>query len=188
MTTPPTGPGADQDDLHIRGCAKRKAAAAAPPQEEVETPRWPPTTIPAHLRPPPRAYDQEAEWGLGTEVHTGVDAELACKLAHFHELKQKGKHFNATLARNRAFHNPHIYTKLVEWAELDEHASNYVPIARAQGEVPSWDVTDPDVLQHGKASKLGMWAYRTDPAAEQQKVFTEQKLSSRSHVEFRRGR
>jgi len=50
---------------------------------------------------------------------------LVAKLAKFHELKRKGKHFNDTLMSNKAFRNPHIYEKLVNFVDVDEKGTNF---------------------------------------------------------------
>ncbi|PWN33955.1 uncharacterized protein FA14DRAFT_114256, partial [Meira miltonrushii] len=57
------------------------------------------------------------------ETGEGPNASLTAKLAHFHELKQKGTHFNQSLNNNRSFRNPHIYAKLVDWIGVDENTS-----------------------------------------------------------------
>ena len=59
------------------------------------------------------------------------------KLIHFHALKNDPaapKHFNDSLMMNRSFRNPHLYTKLVEFVDVDEKATNF------PREV--WDPTD----------------------------------------------
>jgi hypothetical protein len=74
----------------------------------------------------------DSEWGLGVEKPSDkVDKELFKKLAHFHALKrEQGTHFNQSLNRNRSFHNPHIYSKLVQWVEVEETGSGYVDMIR----------------------------------------------------------
>ena len=50
------------------------------------------------------------------------------KLLHFHTLKNDPnapKHFNDSLMMNRSFRNPHLYAKLVEFADVDEKATNF---------------------------------------------------------------
>lgn len=152
-------------EVQIRGAAARAHAAAPPtdahaappPADGARTPEpcTSEATIPTAFRPPARGADGDPEWGLGEEVAAGADEALTLKLAHFHKLKEQGTHFNATLARNRSFHNPHIYAKLVKWADLDETGSNYVPIARAAHTEPSWDVQCAEVVRDGSAAQLG---------------------------------
>lgn len=40
------------------------------------------------------------------------------------DFKDSGVHFNDKLISNREFKNPNIYLKLLEFADLDEYASN----------------------------------------------------------------
>jgi len=46
-------------------------------------------------------------------------------LDQFHELKIQGKHFNDSLMSNKAFRNPHLYAKLVEFVDVEEDATNF---------------------------------------------------------------
>lgn len=173
MPSAPPSPGAAPGGgLQIRGSAKRRAEleevpSAAPTSEPAPAPApaspVPPAgsdgaALPTFLRPPVRASDQDAEWGLGTETRADVDPALAAKLARFHELKAAGTHIHTSLAKSRAFHNPHMYAKLVEYAGLDEWGSQYVAMAEARHEPPSWDVHDAQVRKDGSARGLGMWA------------------------------
>lgn len=53
---------------------------------------------------------------------------LQAKLSKFHELKHdpiNPKHFNDSLMSNRTFRNPHLYTKLVEFVDVDERTTNF---------------------------------------------------------------
>ncbi|WFD41186.1 uncharacterized protein MJAP1_004181 [Malassezia japonica] len=183
------GVAGDAPEVQIRGAAARAQAAASPtdtcaappPADGAPTPEpyTPEATIPTAFRPPARGADGDPEWGLGEEVAHGADETLTLKLAHFHKLKEQGTHFNATLARNRSFHNPHIYAKLVKWADLDETGSNYVPMARAAHSEPSWDVQCAEVVRDGNAAQL----------AKTQKQYVEgreraQASGQRSHIDF----
>ena len=47
------------------------------------------------------------------------------KIRHFRSLKSQGKHFNDSLMSNKAFRNPHIYAKLVEFVEVDEMGTRF---------------------------------------------------------------
>lgn len=40
-------------------------------------------------------------------------------------LRESGTRFNEHLQESKAFRNPHIYEKLVEFVELDEYSSNF---------------------------------------------------------------
>ncbi|PKI84764.1 hypothetical protein MVES1_000991 [Malassezia vespertilionis] len=155
------GSDAEADGLEIRGIASKRtpeyteeARAAKRPVVREETPfhdRH--TTVSRAFLP--RGTDANLMSRVGKERRDGADPALTAKLATFHTLKQQGTHFNATLAKNRAFHNPHIYEKLVKWAELDEHGSNYVAIAKARGDAPPWDPKDVAVLAQGNIERLG---------------------------------
>ena len=91
-------------------------------------------------------------------------------MAHFHDLKARGIHVNEALARNRAFHNPHISAKLVEWTGIDEYGSHH-----ARGMRPK-DVADEFVRQHGSPSAL----------AEAQRRDIEERRRQRTRIDFTR--
>lgn len=57
--------------------------------------------------------------------HATPDSHFQAKVASFHKLKASGTHFNTSLARNRAFRNPHIYAKLVKFVDVLETGTNY---------------------------------------------------------------
>lgn len=172
-------------ELHIRGAAERAGApdsergaaagdsgaperthgdnSAAPSDEQQDcmpAPRAdndaPP--LPSYLRPPPRI--DGAEWGLGIEAATDVDASLTDRVADLTALKrERGIHFNESIARSRAFHNPRIYEKLVKWAGLEETGTNHSAAGTA------WDPQDPLVLAYGNAPRLGAYMLISRPAA-----------------------
>ncbi|KZT62507.1 HCNGP-domain-containing protein [Calocera cornea HHB12733] len=77
----------------------------------------------ALLRPPP--IDAVDNWGIPPRPAGEPDPALVAKLAKFHDLKRKGKHFNDTLMSNKAFRNPHIYEKLVNFVDVDEKGTNF---------------------------------------------------------------
>ena len=164
--------------LCIRGRAQRESERA-PSHDEA---------VPWFLCPPPRASDGDATWGLGVECTEDVSPALQDKLARFHELKAPGTHFNEALMRNRAFHNPRIHAKLVEWASLDEHGSNYSAIAAAQGTAPSWDAADAELLRHGTASALGTSPVLTPAAEQRQYAEARARTQSRTHIPFAHAR
>lgn len=126
-------------------------------------------SVPPFLCPPPRS-DAEAEWGLGAETSATADAALQSKLAHFHDLKARGTHVNAALARNRAFHNPHIYAKLVEWTGVDEYGSHHARGTRPQ------DVADEFLRRHSSPAVL----------AEAHMRNVEEHRRKRTHIDFTR--
>lgn len=47
------------------------------------------------------------------------------KVAHFFKLKQQGQHINTSLLKSSSFANPRIYSKLVEFVDIDERASAF---------------------------------------------------------------
>src|SRR3954471_15701164 len=50
---------------------------------------------------------------------------MQAKVDQFHALRADGTHFNIHLYKSKAFRNPHIYAKLVEFVDLDEIGSNF---------------------------------------------------------------
>lgn len=126
-------------------------------------------SVPLFLCPPPRS-DADPTWGLGTETTAKADPALQSKLARFHDLKARGTHVNGALARNRAFHNPHIGAKLVEWTGIDEYGSHH-----AHGTRPK-DVADEFVRLHGSPSAL----------AQAQRRDVEERRRQRTRIDFTR--
>ena len=126
-------------------------------------------SVPLFLYPPPRS-DADPTWGLGTETTAKADPALQSKLARFHDLKARGTHVNGALARNRAFHNPHIGAKLVEWTGIDEYGSHH-----ARGTRPK-DVADEFVRLHGSPSAL----------AQAQRRDVEERRRQRTRIDFTR--
>lgn len=126
-------------------------------------------SVPPFLCPPPRS-DADPTWGLGTETTAKADPALQSKLARFHDLKARGTHVNGALARNRAFHNPHIGAKLVEWSGIDEYGSHH-----ARGTRPK-DVADEFVRLHGSPSAL----------AQAQRRDAEERRRQRTRIDFTR--
>lgn len=126
-------------------------------------------SVPPFLCPPPRS-DADPTWGLGTETTAKADPALQSKLARFHDLKARGTHVNGALARNRAFHNPHIGAKLVEWTGIDEYGSHH-----ARGTRPK-DVADEFVRLHGSPSAL----------AQAQRRDAEERRRQRTRIDFTR--
>ncbi|TDL16143.1 hypothetical protein BD410DRAFT_645503 [Rickenella mellea] len=78
------------------------------------------------LRPPP--IEGVEDWGIPPPSAEPCDPDLEAKLAQFHTLKRDPsapRHFNDSLMANRAFRNPHLYAKLVEFVAVDESATNF---------------------------------------------------------------
>lgn len=48
------------------------------------------------------------------------------KVLQFHRLKrEQSRHFNDSLMKSKAFRNPHIYAKLVEFVDINETSTNF---------------------------------------------------------------
>ncbi|WFD49146.1 hypothetical protein GLX27_003824 [Malassezia furfur] len=194
----PDAPGAADDRATLPSHARAASRTASPADaaehgdaapeaartrtETAHTPTDP--VVPTCFLPPADASG-DAQWGLGRPVAHGADPALCAKLAHFHTLKAQGTHFNATLARNRSFHNPHIYEKLVKWADLDETGSNFAAVARSTHTPPLWDGTQPDVLREGDVAALGTSHAH---AAKAQKAYVDaheaRRASQRERINF----
>ncbi|KAI8969767.1 HCNGP-like protein-domain-containing protein [Trametes punicea] len=128
------------------------------------------TRIRQLLRPPP--IPGAADWGIPPEPDTPCDQNIKAKLTQFLALKrdpQNPRHFNDSLMSNRAFRNPHLYAKLVEFVDVDERTTNFPKHI--------WDPTD--VKEEWYADRI----------AEAQKARSEataaaQSSSKRSHIDF----
>ncbi|KZT02994.1 HCNGP-domain-containing protein [Laetiporus sulphureus 93-53] len=120
------------------------------------------------LRPPP--IPGEESWGIPPAPTEACDPALEAKLAEFLAMKRDSvnpTHFNDSLMSNRSFRNPHLYTKLVEFVDVDERATNFPQHI--------WDPTD--MREEWFASHI----------AADQKARSEQasaQSSKRSHIEF----
>ncbi|KAF9821666.1 hypothetical protein IEO21_00512 [Rhodonia placenta] len=82
--------------------------------------------IRALLHPPP--IPGVDDWGIPPEASEPCDPALEAKLSGFLAMKRDPgdpKHFNDSLMSNRSFRNPHLYTKLVEFVDVDERATNF---------------------------------------------------------------
>ncbi|KAJ7832025.1 HCNGP-like protein-domain-containing protein [Mycena olivaceomarginata] len=97
------------------------------------------TRIRALLKPAP--IPGVEDWGIPPECTEPCDPALQTKLAQFHALKTSTppKHFNDSLMGSRAFRNPHLYAKLVEFVDVDERTTNFPPELWDPSAVdPSW--------------------------------------------------
>ncbi|KAH8084297.1 HCNGP-like protein-domain-containing protein [Cristinia sonorae] len=136
--------------------------------------------IRALLRPPP--IPGQTDWGIPPELTGPCSPEVEAKLAQFHQLKRdptNPRHFNDSLMANRSFRNPHLYTKLVEFVDVDERTTNFPK-----------EIWDPqDVRGEWYADKIGFVYYfvLAHVEAEYQKQRSEQQQANagkRSHLEF----
>ncbi|KAF7316028.1 HCNGP-domain-containing protein [Mycena indigotica] len=106
------------------------------------------TRIRELLRPAP--IPGLVDWGIPPAPDGPCDPAMEAKLAQFHALKHADppKHFNDSLMGSRAFRNPHLYAKLVEFVAADERATNF----------PSelWDLGNIGGEEGWDAEKIGM--------------------------------
>ncbi|KAI9284336.1 HCNGP-like protein-domain-containing protein [Umbelopsis sp. AD052] len=64
-------------------------------------------------------------WNISPEPTSDCDPDVEARISHFLSLRESGTRFNEHLQESKAFRNPHIYEKLVEFVELDEYSSNF---------------------------------------------------------------
>ncbi|KZV76486.1 HCNGP-domain-containing protein [Peniophora sp. CONT] len=111
----------------------RTASPSEPPQDELGE-------IRALLRPPD--ISGLPDWGIPPPSTAACDSGLEAKLAQFRSLKHdpvQPKHFNDALMASRAFRNPHLYAKLVEFVGADERATNIPPTVWNPADLrPEW--------------------------------------------------
>ncbi|KAJ7099898.1 HCNGP-domain-containing protein [Mycena belliarum] len=114
VLTPPQPPVQPQ----VPENAVASSSSVSDPQDEL-------TRIRALLRPAPISGVED--WGIPPEPTGPCDSALEAKLATFQTLKRgtPPKHFNDSLMGSRAFRNPHLYAKLVEFVDVDERATNF---------------------------------------------------------------
>lgn len=159
---PAAGPSAPRDNLSPKN-ASTSGQANSPDDEPPDEM----SQIRALLLPPP--IEGTEDWGIPPEPTEPCDPALQviffslhhtkhllyrhvsiqAKLAQFSALKRdpvNPKHFNDSLMSNRSFRNPHLYTKLVEFVDVDERATNFPK-----------DMWDPnDVKKDWFADQIGM--------------------------------
>ena len=114
-----------------------QAVPSEEPQDELSRMR-------ATLKPPPIAG--AVDWGILPECSDTCEPALLvrslleydtvfllisnfqAKLSQFSALKMdpvNPRHFNDSLMSNRSFRNPHLYTKLVEFVDVNERSTNF---------------------------------------------------------------
>jgi len=112
------------------------------------------------------------DWGVPPESSDPCEPTLYAKLAQFSALKRdpvNPKHFNDSLMSNRSFRNPHLYTKLVEFVDVDERTTNFPK-----------DIWDPANVQRD---------WFADQIADAQKARSEKQAAAqatgkRNHIDF----
>ncbi len=160
---------------------------------------------------PPDPADPEALLARSSSSSgAGPDPALVAKLSTFHALKARedgrATHFNASLAANRAFNNPLIYAKLVQFVELDECASLFPAMTSSPASSSSaaaasrastassnsskprraaWEPQNRHVLQQGAAERLA-WLQK-EAMEEKQRAQTLAGPMARSRIDFQPG-
>ncbi|BGP16081.1 hypothetical protein JCM10213_007541 [Rhodosporidiobolus nylandii] len=132
--------------------------------------------------------DSLSEFGV-SPLRTGpCKPSVEAKLANFHKLREtRGLHFNDSLHASKAFRNPRIYAKLVEFVDVDETGSNW--------DKEVWDPKglgiDASASRIAELQKLRSEAKSAQPAGSRSSIaFTTAPASSasRSHAEDKRYR
>ncbi|KAG2234731.1 hypothetical protein INT48_004169 [Thamnidium elegans] len=73
----------------------------------------------------PKPIERVDNWGIPDEPTTPCDPERAERIAHFLSLRASGHRLNDHLQHNKAFRNPRIYARLVEFTDVEELGSNF---------------------------------------------------------------
>jgi len=151
--------------------AVASSSSLADPQDEL-------TRIRALLMPPP--IPGVEDWGIPPASTEPCDPALQTKLAQFHALKTSTppKHFNDSLMGSRAFRNPHLYAKLVEFVDVDERTTNFPPALWDPSAVDaSWYA---DALAENQKSRAEQQAATQAAGKRSQIAFTSGSTSSKS--------
>ncbi|KAI9248783.1 HCNGP-like protein-domain-containing protein [Phascolomyces articulosus] len=128
------------DDDEDNELGEEKSQTQTPPQKEINkesiVKEEPPAVVRQHLNATDKARKRKAlltpkpiegidNWGIPAEPDTPCDSDRLEKVVHFLSLRSSGHRLNDHLQRNKAFRNPRIYAKLVEFIDLDETGSNF---------------------------------------------------------------
>ncbi|BGP55411.1 hypothetical protein JCM8202_003738 [Rhodotorula sphaerocarpa] len=112
---------------------KRRESSTSPPRFERAEAARPDRNGSEHGATPPVAapavdLNSLAEFGV-PPISTGpCSPSVQAKLANFHNLRlSRGLHFNDSLHASKAFRNPRIYAKLVEFVDVHESGTNWDP-------------------------------------------------------------
>ncbi|KAI7894218.1 HCNGP-like protein-domain-containing protein [Mucor mucedo] len=73
----------------------------------------------------PKPIEGVDNWGIPDEPAAPCDPDRAERIAHFLSLRASGHRLNNHLQHNKAFRNPRIYARLVDFVEVDEFGSNF---------------------------------------------------------------
>lgn len=60
-------------------------------------------------------------------IYLSIYLDPKAKLEKFKSLQTQGIYFNDNLIQNKSYRNPHIYTKLVQFVEVQETGTNFNP-------------------------------------------------------------
>jgi hypothetical protein len=103
------------------------------------------------------------------------DAQAEAKFKHFLELKKKGVHFNQDLANKSSFHNPALFTALMDRAglERDDQYASALPIS-------VWDPASLPAFAYKEELLKRQMQIRDDEAAKKKK----QSTSGKRVIEF----
>jgi len=147
-----------------------EASTSSPPSDDKSDDQSELSQIRDLLRPPP--IPGVPDWGIPPATAEPCEPAIEAKLAQFHALKrdpEQPKHFNDSLMSNRSFRNPHLYAKLVEFADVDERSTNFPR-----------DIWDPhDVQEEWFADKI---AVHQKARSEQQD--SAQSSNKRARIDF----
>ncbi|GAA5910725.1 hypothetical protein JCM6882_002062 [Rhodosporidiobolus microsporus] len=122
--------------------------------------------------------DALAEFGIPPLPTGPCKPSVEAKLANFHKLRQtRGLHFNDSLHASKAFRNPRIYAKLVEFVDVDETGTNW--------DKEVWDPKglgpDASATRLAELQKIRSEAKASQPAGSRSSIaFTGSSSSSRS--------
>uniref|UniRef100_A0A8H7XZC9 Uncharacterized protein n=1 Tax=Psilocybe cubensis TaxID=181762 RepID=A0A8H7XZC9_PSICU len=161
------GPSTEGSPMDISSSSSRQPSTrpgpSAEPQDEL-------ARIRALLRPKP--IPGVENWGIPAEPTEKCEPALQTQFTRFSSLKtdpKNPKHYNDSLMSNRSFRNPHLYTQLVDWVDVDERTTNFPK-----------DIWDPnDVKPEWFASQIA------DAQKERsEKQAAAQAPGKRSHIEF----
>ncbi|KAI5451585.1 hypothetical protein NCC49_001570 [Naganishia albida] len=84
------------------------------------------------------------EWGIPPPTAERPSTALQAKVSNFLKLKiEQDRHINTTLLSSTAFANPHIYSKLVEFVDIDERGSafpggGWITRRNLESRIPEW--------------------------------------------------
>ncbi|KAF9569568.1 hypothetical protein EC968_002465 [Mortierella alpina] len=77
----------------------------------------------------PKPIPGVVNFGIPAEPKGEINPAVQAKMEQFLHVKlTRGIHFNQSLMKNKNFRNPHIYTSLVEFVQLNETGSNFEPV------------------------------------------------------------